>query len=186
MVLLSKLFGVGVGDWHQLLPTKTRAKLVTKTTGSIRTDGLVGAAKTAEEESQIWPGPGPSGVRGGHAKVRGGSCRSSMGNRFPQNCGGGESDSARTGPLRSPFDRGRTGPTQRKRPQEKGKFSQKSAGEETGEGHVPPAQYRHPVMGWVMMVGKVTLLLLVSTRTRKALLRSASVRTRGTRQRHVL
>jgi hypothetical protein len=51
---------------------KTRAKLGAETdaSGKICPDGLMGAAETAEEGSQIQPEPDPSGGCGGHAEVK--------------------------------------------------------------------------------------------------------------------
>jgi hypothetical protein len=51
---------------------KTGLQLAAKTddSGEISLDGLMEAAKTAEEGSQIQPEPGPSGGCGGHTEVK--------------------------------------------------------------------------------------------------------------------
>jgi hypothetical protein len=112
---------------------KTRAKLAAEMAASAKIcqDGSMGAAKTAEEGSQIQPEPGPSGGCGGHAEVkieaRTKATRDAVPDHLLSDNHGSKDDSG--------VAESQDLITSRKK---KGKFDQKLADRDTGERHVPP------------------------------------------------
>jgi hypothetical protein len=113
---------------------KTRAKLAAAmaASGEICPEGLIGAAQTAEEGSQIQPEPGPSGGCGGHAEVtikaRTRATKDPATDHLLSDDQGSEDNSG----IAESHDLIMS-------PKKKGKFNQKLAGGDTGEQHVPPA-----------------------------------------------
>jgi hypothetical protein len=114
------------------LARKTRAKLAAAmaTSGDIRPEGSMGAAKTAEEGSQIQPELGPSRGCGGHAEVKIKARTRATKDAAPNyllsdNQGSDKSGVAESHDLITS-------------PKKKGKFNQKSADGDTCERHVPP------------------------------------------------
>jgi hypothetical protein len=113
---------------------KTRAKLAVAmaASGEICPEGLMGAAKTAEEGSQIQPEPGPSRGCGGHAEVKieaqTRATKDAATNYLLSDNQGSEDNSG----VAESYDLIAS-------PKKKGKFNQKLADGDTGERHVPPA-----------------------------------------------
>jgi hypothetical protein len=100
--------------------------------GETRLEGSMGAAQTEDEKGQIQQEPGPSGGCGGHAEVkieaRKRATKDPTANHLLSDNRESEDNSEVAG------SHGLT-----VRPKKKGKFSQKSAGGETGERRVLPA-----------------------------------------------
>jgi hypothetical protein len=120
--------------------------------GETRPEGLIGAAQTDDEEGWIPQEPGPSGGGGGHAEVKVEARERATKDPTADHLLSDDRES-------EDISEGAGSHSSTERPNKKGKFRQKSTGGEQVSGMFWP-QYRHPLMRWVMMVGKVVLLLL--------------------------